>query len=184
MEKPLKDRSILIAEDDAVLATDLTVFLRGLGAEVALSVSSTPAALSALVHYVFDVAVLDVNLQNEWVFPVANALRDAGIPFLFLTAYSKQSIPAEHRERPFLQKPHNEAVLAEQLRALLEAAQDQPLPVPANDVRPKSAKAFAVDLDDHVDGLPQATSSPSITQIQMQVQQSGPSAEDDDTNNV
>ena len=133
MEEPLKGRSILIVEDDAVLATDLTVMLRGLGAQVALSAASVPAALSALVHYVFDAAVLDVNLQNEWVFPVANALRDAAIPFLFLTAYSPESIPVEHRERPFLRKPYNSDVLAERLRALFEPPPGQALPAPAND---------------------------------------------------
>lgn len=133
VEETLKGRSILIVEDDAVLATDLTVFLRGLGVQVALSAPSVSASLSALVHYVFDAAVLDVNLQNEWVFPVANALRDARIPFLFLTAYSPESIPAEHRERPFLQKPYNNDVLAEQLRALFKQPDDLELPVPAND---------------------------------------------------
>jgi DNA-binding response OmpR family regulator len=133
VEEALKGRSILIVEDDAVLATDLTVFLRELGAEVALPAPSVPAALSALVRYAFDAAVLDVNLQNEWVFPVANALRDARIPFLFLTAYSPESIPAEHRERPFLRKPYSNDVLAERLRALLEPPSDQALPAPAND---------------------------------------------------
>jgi CheY-like chemotaxis protein len=139
VEGPFKDRSILIVEDDAVLATDLTVFLRGLGAKVALSAPSNPAALSALVHYVFDAAVLDVNLQNEWVFPVATALRDAGIPFVFLTAYPPESIPVEHRDRPFLQKPYNNVVLAQQLRSLLQPGDDRGLPAPANDVQPKSA---------------------------------------------
>jgi CheY-like chemotaxis protein len=139
VEEPLTGRSILIVEDDVLLATDLTVFLRGLGVSIAHAAPSNPAALSALVHYVFDAAVLDVNLQNEWVFPVANALRDREIPFLFLTAYSPDSVPADHRHRPFLQKPYNNAVLADQLRALVQPIEDQNLPTPANDLQPKSA---------------------------------------------
>jgi CheY-like chemotaxis protein len=139
VEEPLNGRSILIVEDDVLLATDLTVFLRGLGVRVAHSAPSVPAALSAMVHYVFDAAVLDVNLQDEWVFPVANALQRAEIPFLFLTAYAPASIPAQHRERPFLQKPYNNAMLAEALRALVEPAYERALPAPANDHRPKSA---------------------------------------------
>jgi CheY-like chemotaxis protein len=123
VEAPLKGRSILVVEDDAILATDLTVSLREMGAEVVLTAPSNPAALSAMAHYVFEAAVLDVNVQNEWVFPVANALQGAGIPFLFLTAYAPESIPAEHRDKPFLRKPHTPENLAERLHGLLVAGE-------------------------------------------------------------
>ena len=170
MEQALKDRAILIVEDDAVLATDLTVFFRGLGAKIALAIPSVPAAHSAMAHYVFDAAVLDVNVQNEWVFPVANVLQRAGIPFMFLTAYAPESIPAEHRARPFLRKPYNKTVLAEQVLALLEVG-EQSRHQPAN------------DLEAQTDALERASPAPNaaagITQMQMQVQQGPPSNDDD-----
>jgi hypothetical protein len=43
----------------------------------------------------------------------------AQIPFLFLTAYSRESIPAELRDRPFIQKPHVPRDLVDRLASLL-----------------------------------------------------------------
>ena len=106
VDQPLKDRSVLIVEDDVVLATDLAALLTNAGCKAILPTTSVPAALSTIVHYVVDAAILDVNVQNEWVFPVAHALERASIPFVFLTAYSLDSIPAEHRGKAFIQKPH------------------------------------------------------------------------------
>jgi len=111
LEGPLEGRSILIVEDDSVLATDLAALLREAGCRVVLPTTSVGGALSTVVHYPFDAAILDVNVQNEWVFPVAHALAAAGIPFLFLTAYALDSIPAEHRGRPFFSKPHRPGAL-------------------------------------------------------------------------
>jgi hypothetical protein len=89
-----------------------------------------------MVHYVIDAAILDLNVHNEWVFPVAHALAAAGVPFVFLTAYALDSIPPEHRERPFLRKPHVPDELLAAVRQLLA-------PVAANDegaaTRPRSA---------------------------------------------
>jgi DNA-binding response OmpR family regulator len=104
-EGPLGGRSILIVEDDVVLATDLAALLKGAGCRVVLPTTSVGAALSTVVHYQLDAAILDVNVQNEWIFPVSHALAAAGIPFVFLTAYASESIPPEHRSRPFFNKP-------------------------------------------------------------------------------
>src|SRR5436190_20039602 len=104
--QPLKDRTVLIVEDDIVLATDVAALLTGAGCKAVLPTTSVAAALSTIVRYVVDAAVLDVNVQNEWVFPVAHALDRAGVPFVFLTAYSPEAIPAEHRGKPFVRKPH------------------------------------------------------------------------------
>ncbi len=118
--KPLADRSILLVEDDTILPTALAFALTEAGCKAIVPAPSNAAALSAMVHYIFDAAILDVNVQNEWVFPVANALETVGIPFLFLTAYSHDSIPAEHRRRAFIQKPHHPEGLLDSLVELIE----------------------------------------------------------------
>ena len=128
--KPLADRSILLVEDDIILSTDLAFVLTEAGCKAIVPAPSNAAALSAMVHYIFDAAILDVNVQNEWVFPVANALETVGIPFLFLTAYSHDSIPAQHRRRPFIQKPHHPEGL---LDALVELMDGDGQPTAAND---------------------------------------------------
>ena len=68
--------------------------------------------------------ILDVNVRNEWVFPVAHALERSHIPFLFLTAYSKDVIPAEHREKPLLAKPYTADRLLETLVGVLSPDQE------------------------------------------------------------
>ncbi len=123
---PLRGRSILIVEDDSVLATDLTALLTRAGCRVVLPTTSVGAALSTVTHYQVDAAILDVNVQNEWVFPVAHALAAAGIPFLFLTAYALDSIPAEHRNRPFFNKPHQPATLLASIIGLVRPKQASP----------------------------------------------------------
>jgi DNA-binding response OmpR family regulator len=128
--KPLADQSILLVEDDIILSTDLAFALTEGGCKAVVPVTSNAAALSAMVHYIFDAAILDVNVQNEWVFPVANALEAIGIPFLFLTAYAPDSIPAQHRERRFIQKPHHPEGL---LDALVELIVGNNQPTAAND---------------------------------------------------
>jgi len=141
VEKPLNDLSILLVEDDIILSTDLSVLLTEAGCKAVVPAPSNAAALSAMVHYIFDAAILDVNIQNEWVFPVATALQTAGIPFLFLTAYSRESIPAEHRERLFIQKPHGREQLLDGLVRLLTPADAPPIPIAANDQAPAVAGA-------------------------------------------
>jgi DNA-binding response OmpR family regulator len=128
--KPLAERSILLVEDDIILSTDVAFALTEAGCRAVVPATANAAALSALVHYVFDAAILDVNVQDEWVFPVANALDTVGIPFLFLSAYSHDSIPAQHRGRPFIQKPHHREGL---LVALAELMDGEPQPTAAND---------------------------------------------------
>jgi len=126
LERSLGGRSILIVEDDSVLATDLTALLREAGCRAVLPTTSIGAALSTMVHYLVDAAILDVNVQNEWVFPVAHALAAAGIPFVFLTAYAADSIPPEHRGRPFLNKPHQPEVLLATVSGLVGANDGSP----------------------------------------------------------
>jgi DNA-binding response OmpR family regulator len=145
VEQPLKDRSILVVEDDVVLSTDLANFLAAAGCKAVLPTTSVASTLSTIVHYVVDVAILDVNVQNEWVFPVAHALQAARIPFLFLTAYSKDSIPADLRDRPFIQKPHMPQDLIDCVASLLTPAEaglklatvdGKPVPDEQQDIRP------------------------------------------------
>jgi hypothetical protein len=52
----------------------------------------------------FDVAILDVNLDGEQVFPVADSLAKHGLPFIFVAGYGESNLPP-FRGRPALQKP-------------------------------------------------------------------------------
>jgi len=74
-----------------------------------------------------DGAVLDINLRGERAYPVADALSDRGVPFVFTTGYDTQVIPAPYARVPRCEKP----VDLEQLSRWLsrtEPAKDEQTP--------------------------------------------------------
>ena len=52
-----------------------------------------------------DMALLDIGLGDETVYPVADALRSLGIPFLFATGFDAWSIPRAYADVPRSEKP-------------------------------------------------------------------------------
>ena len=53
-----------------------------------------------------DGALLDVNLGQERVFPLADALAEQNLPFVYVTGYGKECLrPCDHT-RPVLHKPY------------------------------------------------------------------------------
>ena len=80
-DPPLDGCRVLIVEDDGLIALDLEGTFQDAGAEVDLATSLEAAR--RLVGRRYDLAVLDCWLRGEEVFPVADALRDLGVPILF-----------------------------------------------------------------------------------------------------
>lgn len=106
MASPIEGLRLLLVEDEFVLALGLTDMLDDLGANVIGPVASVADAL-ALVERVpeMDAAVLDVNLGNEAVYPVADALSARGVPFFFATANDPMRLPERFREVAVCRKP-------------------------------------------------------------------------------
>jgi CheY-like chemotaxis protein len=98
---------VLVVEDEALVAMLLEDMLTDAGYTVSATVSAIPQALEFVVDAAtdFDVAILDVNLRGKPIFPVAEALAEAGKPFVFATGYGAGSLPEAWRDRPTLQKP-------------------------------------------------------------------------------
>ena len=95
-----------MVEDDYITAEDLKAELETTGAEVLGPVPDFEAALNLLASVPFpDVAILDVNLGGEMVFPLADRLRERGIPILFATGYECSAIPEPYACHPCLEKP-------------------------------------------------------------------------------
>ena len=67
-------------------------------------------------------AILDVNLDGQEIYPVADILAKRGLPFVFVTGYGERSLPEPYRDRPALQKPFQ----AEQLKNALAALSSLP----------------------------------------------------------
>jgi DNA-binding response OmpR family regulator len=120
--KEVPHRSILVVEDDPFLAMDLESTLTAGGFIVMGPAVTTDEAFTLLRDRTPDLTVLDLNLGSEMVFPVADFLARTGVPFLILSGHSRQMVPAQHRDRPFLQKPHAAATLLRTVRAMLDGA--------------------------------------------------------------
>ncbi|HLZ79914.1 MAG TPA: response regulator [Sphingomonas sp.] len=111
-------RSILIVEDESLIAMMLEDFLGSLGHAVAATEDSVPGALAQALAGGFDAAILDIHLQGEPCWVVADALADRGIPFLIATGGHTEPPPARHAGAPVLAKPFTLAGVEQALQAI------------------------------------------------------------------
>ena len=111
-EALLLNRHILLVEDDYLIAYAMQSELQDFGARVVGPAASVKDALVLLDSGPVDGAILDVSLNDEKVFPVAEALTAIGVPFVFTTGYSASDLPAAWRHVPRLEKPVDAASAA------------------------------------------------------------------------
>ena len=104
--------SVLIVEDEFLIARALRMLLVGQGARIVGPVARVDDAL-ALVAAERDLgcALLDVKLGDEPVFPVADVLRARGVRFAFLSGYDRSSIPAAYQHETHFSKVEDPDVL-------------------------------------------------------------------------
>ena len=103
----IKGRRILVVEDEAIIAAFLEDILVEFGAEVVGPASTVARALALANCESIDAAILDVNIRDESVIPVRDALRCRGIPVIFATGYnSRQSLEATNGS-PIVDKPYS-----------------------------------------------------------------------------
>jgi two-component SAPR family response regulator len=114
---------LILVEDESLVAIMMEDMLVDLGCEVVGSFGHLDAALSWLEDTArhFDGAILDVNLGGEMVFPLAQALRDRGVPFVFATGYGEIS-DQRFAAAPLIHKPVNPEALSLALESLRTAA--------------------------------------------------------------
>jgi len=110
---------VLVVEDEGAVALMIEDMLEDLGFKVVASAAHLTKACELATTASFDVALLDVNLAGELVFPVARILRDRGIPFLFSTGYGGPALEQEFRNAPAIGKPFSIDQLNEKLRTIL-----------------------------------------------------------------
>lgn len=112
---------VLVVEDEAIISFLLEDMLGELGAADVRHAGNLRTALAFLEDHTPDLAVLDVNLGGERVYPVAERLEAKGVTFVFTTGYGKGGIDPRWSARPVVQKPFNVEAMTQALRALLPA---------------------------------------------------------------
>ena len=112
----LAGRRVLLVEDEYFIADELQRLFEESGAEVLGPVPSVERALDLIAATPeIDGAVLDVNLRDVLVYPVADALQARGVPFVFATGYEKIMIPARYAGVQHCEKPFEAAQIAQAL---------------------------------------------------------------------
>jgi CheY-like chemotaxis protein len=96
---------VFVVEDEIMIRMLLEDMLTDLGYGVAASAGGLAEAVKLARDTDFDVAILDVNLNGDAVYPVADVLMERGLPFVFSTGYGERGLPEPYRDRPMLQKP-------------------------------------------------------------------------------
>ncbi len=112
---------VLVVEDEYLIRMLLEDMLADLGYAVSEAVGTIAEARKFAAGDAFDVAILDVNLDGEEIYPVADILAQRGLPFVFVTGYGEGSLPAKYSSRPALQKPFQTEQLKATLAGLLAA---------------------------------------------------------------
>ena len=112
--------SVLVVEDEPLVAMLLVDFLEELGCTVAAQASSVAEGLERLNDTAFDLAILDVNLRGQPIWPVANALQEQGRPFVLASGYDGSQAQQRYTHAAILSKPYN----LEGLRRAIETARN------------------------------------------------------------
>ena len=99
-------RTILIVEDEPLISMMLEDFLLSMGHQVSAICETVDEAITAIDSKPFDIAILDVNLRGESVWPVAYRLKEIGTPFVLASGGHVEPPPSEFASVPLLDKPY------------------------------------------------------------------------------
>lgn len=116
MSREFTGKTILIVEDEIFVGAVLEQILADAGAETVL-VNTAAAAAARLAATRFDAVILDIHLQDESTYPLADELRRKSIPFVFLSGYL--TIREGYADVPFLDKPFTTETVITALKNLL-----------------------------------------------------------------
>ena len=111
----LSGRRILVVEDEVMVSWLLEDMLGQLGCAVVGPAARVDQALAIIDGSEIDAAILDVNLNGEKSYPIADALAACGVPFVFSTGYGRKGLRDCYADVPMLQKPYKRSALGDAL---------------------------------------------------------------------
>jgi CheY-like chemotaxis protein len=118
---PLSGLSVLLLEDNMIIAMEAENLLRDLGAAVVFTAASIARAETVLRKEHLDFGVLDIHIGRETSLEFAGAMDRAGVPFLFASGYGEDAKLGEpHRSTRTVKKPYTLDTLHAMIRRALE----------------------------------------------------------------
>jgi CheY-like chemotaxis protein len=118
-QSELAGRRVLVVEDELAIAMMLEIALQDCQCTVVGPYGRLDEALSAARTEPLDVALLDINLAGEMVYPAAEALAERHVPFLLLSGYGNVRLPPDRQHWPVCRKPFNPDDLFSRLAQLI-----------------------------------------------------------------
>ncbi|MFC3713818.1 response regulator [Sphingoaurantiacus capsulatus] len=97
---------VLVVEDEVLIGMVLEDILDMLGCTLAGSAATMGEAWKAAESAAFDIAILDVNVGADSVYPLADKLLERGVPIVFATGSAPESLPARFSACTVLEKPY------------------------------------------------------------------------------
>ena len=110
---------ILLVEDESLISLLLEDMLRDLGATSIRYAGRLSKGLELLVQQVPSIALLDVNLAGEPVFPLAEKLAQQNVSIIFLTGYGRAGVEGKWSAYDVIQKPFTFDLVTQALRKSL-----------------------------------------------------------------
>jgi PAS domain S-box-containing protein len=105
-------KRVMLVEDETLVGMMMRDMLVELGLFVVGPICSVAEAHHALDGQQYDCAILDLNLNGEMVYPIADLLEHRGTPFAFVTGYGSESLDRRFAHIPLMQKPVVREMLA------------------------------------------------------------------------
>jgi DNA-binding response OmpR family regulator len=109
-------KTVLIVEDELMIATTLEMMLSDRGYRVVEPVSTVEDALAVLESVRPDVALLDYRLNGSTTEPLLSVLQERQIPVCMLTGYGRDALPQRYQKYPVLEKPFSLGELLAELQ--------------------------------------------------------------------
>lgn len=120
-QNPLQGYRFLVVEDEWLVRLFLTDMIEDLGGAVAATAHSLNHGLEVIVGLQVDCATLDINLAGNLSLPIAIALQEREIPFVFCSAYADISaVKKQLPDVPYVSKPVIKENLLQGLRSALK----------------------------------------------------------------
>ena len=113
--------AILIIEDEFLVAVDIRFHLQRAGFAEVEHASTEEAALRAIADRSWAAAVVDANLNGRGIDEIAAALKGKGVPFVVVTGYGRNGLPAVVDDVQVIEKPFNSKRLLDAVTGLFEA---------------------------------------------------------------